>query len=101
VILTMLDNVNQGELQRYENNYKALNVITTAVDRNVYDRVSHLKLLTIFGLNCATLMRPLLRLSLLVKILTIGSTKPFLRNLGNSIVSNFRSCGPLAYSDSE
>jgi hypothetical protein len=43
VILTMLDNVNQGELQRYENNYKALNVITTAVDRNVYDRVSHLK----------------------------------------------------------
>jgi hypothetical protein len=43
VILTMLDNVTQGELQRYENKYKALNLITTALDRNVYDRVSHLE----------------------------------------------------------
>jgi hypothetical protein len=43
VILTMLDNVTQGELQRYENNYKILNLITTALDRNVYDRVSHLE----------------------------------------------------------
>jgi hypothetical protein len=30
-------------LQRYQNNYKALNLITTALDRNVYDRVSHLE----------------------------------------------------------
>jgi hypothetical protein len=43
VITTMLDNVNQGEVQRYENNYKALNLITTALGRNVYDRVSHLE----------------------------------------------------------
>jgi hypothetical protein len=35
------------------------------------------------GLNCATLMRVLLRLSLLTKILTIGSTKLSLRNLVN------------------
>jgi hypothetical protein len=34
-----------------------------------------LKLLMMFSLNCAILMRALLRLSLLVKILTIGSTK--------------------------
>jgi hypothetical protein len=40
----MLDNATQGEVQRYENNYKALNLITTALDRNVYDRVSHLKI---------------------------------------------------------
>jgi hypothetical protein len=26
----------------YENNYKALNLITTALGRNVYDRVAHL-----------------------------------------------------------
>jgi hypothetical protein len=32
----------QGELQRYENYYKALNLITTALGRNVYDRVAHL-----------------------------------------------------------
>jgi hypothetical protein len=36
--------VTQGELQRYENNYKALNLITTALGRNVYDRVVHLEM---------------------------------------------------------
>jgi hypothetical protein len=43
VILAMLDNATQCELQRYENNYKALNLITTALGRNVYDRLSHLE----------------------------------------------------------
>jgi hypothetical protein len=43
VIPVILDNVTQGEVQRYENNYKALNLITTALCRNVYDRVSHLE----------------------------------------------------------
>jgi hypothetical protein len=43
MILTTLDNVTQGELQMYENNYKALNLITTTLGRNVYDRVSHLE----------------------------------------------------------
>jgi hypothetical protein len=44
VISAMLDNVTQGELQRYENNNKALNLITTALGRNVYDIVSHLEI---------------------------------------------------------
>jgi hypothetical protein len=44
VIPDTLDNVTQGELQRYENNYKALNLITTALGRNVYDRVAHLEM---------------------------------------------------------
>jgi hypothetical protein len=43
VIPATLQNATQGELQRYENNYKALNLITIALGRNVYDRVSHLK----------------------------------------------------------
>jgi hypothetical protein len=43
VIPVTLDNVTHGELQRYENNYKTLNLITTALGRNVYDRVSHLE----------------------------------------------------------
>jgi hypothetical protein len=34
----------QGELQRYENNYKILNLITTALRRNVYDMVAHLEM---------------------------------------------------------
>jgi hypothetical protein len=42
-MLTTLDNMTQGDLQRYENNYKTLNLITTALDSNVYDRVSHLE----------------------------------------------------------
>jgi hypothetical protein len=43
VIPTTLDNVTHGERQRYENNYKALNLITTTLGRNAYDRVSHLE----------------------------------------------------------
>jgi hypothetical protein len=43
VILDTLYNMTQGELQRYENNFKALNLITTALGRNVYDRVAHLE----------------------------------------------------------
>jgi hypothetical protein len=43
VILDTLDHATQDELQRYENNYKALNLITTALGRNVYDMVAHLE----------------------------------------------------------
>jgi hypothetical protein len=43
VIPATLKNATQGEVQRYENNYKALNLIITALDRNVYDRVLHLE----------------------------------------------------------
>jgi hypothetical protein len=43
VILDTFDHAIQGELQRYENNYKSLNLITTALGRNMYDRVAHLE----------------------------------------------------------
>jgi hypothetical protein len=43
MIPTTLDNTTQGELQRYENNYKAINLITTTLGRNVYDMVAHLE----------------------------------------------------------
>jgi hypothetical protein len=43
MIPAILENATQGESQRYENNYKALILITTALGRNVYDRVSHLE----------------------------------------------------------
>jgi hypothetical protein len=43
VILDTLDHTTQGELQRYENSYNAFNLITTALGRNVYDRVAHLE----------------------------------------------------------
>jgi hypothetical protein len=44
VIPATLDHMTQGELQMFENNYKALNLITTALDRKVYDRVFHLEM---------------------------------------------------------
>jgi hypothetical protein len=83
VIPATLDNAMQGELQRYKNNYNVINFITTALDRNVYDRVLIYKLHTMSGLNCAIPIRGLLRLSLYVGILIIGSTKLSLRNLVN------------------
>jgi hypothetical protein len=43
VISDTLDNATQGELQKYENKYKALNLITTALGRNIYDRTAHLE----------------------------------------------------------
>jgi type II secretory pathway pseudopilin PulG len=43
MIPATLDNMTQGEQQRNKNNYNALNLITTALDRNVYDRVSYLE----------------------------------------------------------
>jgi hypothetical protein len=43
VILTTFDNAIQSELTRYKNNYKTLNLITTALGRNVYDSVAHLE----------------------------------------------------------
>jgi hypothetical protein len=43
VIPATFDNATQCELTRYENNYKTLNLITTALDMNVYDRVTYLE----------------------------------------------------------
>jgi hypothetical protein len=43
VILATLDNAIQGELQRYETKYKALNLITTSLVRNIYDIFAHLE----------------------------------------------------------
>jgi hypothetical protein len=44
MIPNTLDHTSQDELQMYKNNYKVLNLITTALDRNVYDRVTHLEM---------------------------------------------------------
>jgi hypothetical protein len=43
VIPATLDNATQGELERYENNNKTLNLITTTLCRNAYDHVAHLE----------------------------------------------------------
>jgi hypothetical protein len=43
MIPTTLENATAAEQTKYENNYKALNLITTALGRNVYDHISHLE----------------------------------------------------------
>jgi hypothetical protein len=101
----------QGELQRYENNYKALNLITTALGRNVYDRVAHLETGHDIWLKlCNTYegsseIKSSHRDTYNRQYQTF-SKKPeeslddcFTRF--ESIVSSLRSCGPLAYSDNK
>jgi hypothetical protein len=79
VIPMTLNNTNQGELQRYENNYNALNLITTTLCRNVYDRVSHLETAHDVWLKLCNTYKG--SSSLLVRKLTIDNIKPLLRNL--------------------
>jgi hypothetical protein len=105
------DNVTRGEVQRYENNYNALNLITTALGRNVYDRISHLETAHDVWLKlCNTYddsseIKSSLKDTCNRQYQTF-SKKPdeflddcFVRFESN--VSSLRSCGPLAYSDNE
>jgi hypothetical protein len=111
VIPDTLDHAPQGELQRYENNYKALNLITTALGRNVYDMVAHLETAHDVWLKlCNTYdgsseIKSSHRDTYNRQYQTF-SQKPeeFLDDCFarfESIVSSLRSCGPLAYSDNE
>jgi hypothetical protein len=109
MILDTLDHVTQAELQRYENNYKTLNLITTALGRNVYNRVADLE--TAHDV-CLKLCNTFERSSEIKsshrdtynRQYQIFSQKPgeslddyFARF--ESIVSSLRSCGLFAYSD--
>jgi hypothetical protein len=111
VIPDTLDHAIQGELQRYENNFKALNLNTTALGRNMYDRVAHLEMVyDVWFKLCNTYegfseMKSSRRDTYNRQYLTF-SQKP-----GESlddcfahfelIVSSLCSCGPLPYSDNE
>jgi hypothetical protein len=111
VISDTLDHVTQGELQRYENNFKALNLITTALGRKVYDRVAHLEMAHDIWLKlCNTYEGSSAikssRRDTYNRQYPTFSQKPseslddcFARF--ESIVSSLRSCGPLVYSDNE
>jgi hypothetical protein len=111
VIPDTLDHATQGELQMYENNYKALNLITTALGRNVYDRVAHLETAHDVWLKlcntyeCSSEIKSSRRDTYNRQYQTF-SQKPgeslddcFARF--ESIVSCLCSFGPLAYSDNE
>jgi hypothetical protein len=111
VIPTMLENVTQCELQRYENNYKALNLITIALGRNVYDCVSHLETAHDVRLKLCNTYEGSSEIKSSHKDTynrqyQIFSQKPeeylddcFARF--EFIVSNLRACDHLAYTDNE
>jgi hypothetical protein len=111
VISDTLDHATQGELQRYENNYKAFNPITTALGRNVYDRVGHLEMAHDVWLNLCNTYEGSSKIKssrrdTYNRQYQIFSQKPreslddsFARF--ESIVSSLCSRGPLAYSYNE
>jgi hypothetical protein len=111
VISAMLDNATQGELQRYKNNYKALNLITTALSRNVYDRVAHLETDHDVWLKLCNTYEVSSKIKSSRKDTYNRQYQTFAQKSGESlddyfarfksIMSSLHSCGPLAYSDNE
>jgi hypothetical protein len=111
VILNTLDNATQGELQRYKNNYKTLNLITTALGRNVYDRVAHLKMAHDVWLKLCNTYESSSEIKSSHRDTYNRQYQTFFQKpveslddcfaRFESIVTSLRSCGPLAYSDNE
>jgi hypothetical protein len=111
VIPNTLDHMTQGELQRYENNYKTLNLITTALARNVYDRVAHLETAHDVWLKLCNTYEGSSEIKSSRRDTYNRQYQTFSQKPGESlddffarfesIVSSLRSCGPLAYADNE
>jgi hypothetical protein len=111
MILATLDNVTQGELQSYENNYKALNLITTTLCRNMYDRVAHIETAHDIWLKLCNTYENSSEIKSSHRDTYNRLYQTFSQKHGESfddcfarcelIVSSLRSCGPLAYSNNE
>jgi hypothetical protein len=111
VISATLDNTIQGKLQRYKNNYKTLNLITTALGRNVYDRVAHLETAHDVWLKLYNTYEGSFEIKSSRRDTYNRQYQTFSQKPGESlddcfaifesIVSSLRSCDPLAYSDNE
>jgi hypothetical protein len=111
VIPATLDNAMQGELQRYKNNYNALNLITTSLGRNVYDRASHLETAHDVWLKLCNTYEGSSEIKSTCRDTYNKQYHTFSQKPGESlddcfahfesIVSSLGSCGPLAYSDNK
>jgi hypothetical protein len=110
VIPVTLDNATHGELQRYDN-YKALNLISTHLGRNVYDRVSHLETAHDVWFKLCNTYEGSSEIKSSHRDTYNRQYQTFSQKPGESldsyfarfesIVSNLRSYGPLAYSDNK
>jgi hypothetical protein len=104
-------NATQGELQRFENDYKAHNLIITALGRKVYDRVSHLETTHDVWLKLCNTYEGSSEIKSSRRDTYNRQYQTFSQKPGESlndcfarfesIVNSLRSCGPLAYSDNE
>jgi hypothetical protein len=111
VILDTLNHTTQGVLQRYENNYNALNLVTTALGRNVYDMVAHLEMAHDVSLKLCNTYEGSSEIKSLCRDTYNIQYQTFTQKPGESlddcfarfesIVSSLHSCGPLAYFDNE
>jgi hypothetical protein len=111
VIPNTLDHATQGELQKYENNCKAHNLTTTALDRNVYDRVAHLETAHDFWHKLCNTYEGSSEIKSSRRDTYNRQYQTFSQKPGESlddcfarfesIGSSLCSCGPLAYSDNE
>jgi hypothetical protein len=111
MIPATLDNATQDELQRYENNYKALNLITTTLDRNMYNRISHLEIAHDVWLKLCNTYEGSSEIKPSRKDTYNRQYQTFSQKPGESlddyfarfefIASNLHSYNPLAYSDNE
>jgi hypothetical protein len=107
----MLNNATHGELQRYENNYKTLNLITTVLGRNVYDIISHLETAHDVQLKLCNTYEGSSEIKFSCKDTYNMQYQTFSQKPGVSLdvcfarfessVNGLRSCDPLAYSDNE
>jgi hypothetical protein len=111
VIPDTFDHATQGELQRYENNYKTLNLITTALGRNVYDSVAHLETAHDVWLKLCNTSEVSSEIKSSRRDTYNRQYQTFSQKPGESlddcfarfesIISSLRSCDPLAYSINE
>jgi hypothetical protein len=111
VIPDTLDHATQCELQRYENSYKALNLITTALGRNVYDRVAHLEVAHDVWLKLCNTYEGSSEIKSSHRDTYNRQYQTFSQKPRESlddcfahfesIMSSLSSCGPLDYSDNE
>jgi hypothetical protein len=111
VIPDTLNHATQVELQMYKNNYKTLNLITTALGRNVYARLAHLETAHDVWLKLCNTYEGFSEIKSSRRDTYNRQYRIFSQKLRESlddyfarfesIISSLRSCGPLAYSDNE
>jgi hypothetical protein len=106
VIPDTLDHATQGELQRYENNYKTLNLITTALGRNVYGKVAYLEMAHDVWLKLCNTYEGSSEIKSSRRDTYNIQYQTFSQKSGESLDDCFarfelRLCGPLSYSYNE